>query len=470
MLAEDFDHSKKKQEANYGAAVAEPLSPEKFEKLMQVTEPEFSKDYDFSSSELSFEDLSADNLHFYFKQDTSLPLIYANIAFYAGSASEKKRGLAYITAKMLARGSENFDKFASSKIQDLYGADIDFTTSRAYAKVHFSTISDHLDKVLELLKDNLHKPSFSQDELDKLKELVIARLKQEEDSPSRVANREITQLIYADEHPIYIPPIAQRIKAIESIELKDIKEFYKEHYNSENLFVSIVGDIEKPKAQALVQDIFLTLNADVKKSKNIKPKLKATKKREAKHLDIEKEDKTQTEIVIAHATDLQRSDEDFYPLYMANYALGGSALSSRLGTVVRDQNGLVYNIRSGFDAGIIPGMYKIVLGSNPKNVTKAIKLTKDTVEEFLKTGISEMELKMTKSYLTGSFPVRTLSSMESISETLLQMLVYELDKNYIKDYTKNLNAVTKKQVDKAAKKHIEPDLFNSVVVGPLAAE
>ena len=466
LIAEDFDHSQKKDHANYGAAVAEPISPEKFEKLMKITEAQHSKDHEFPVADLSFEDLSNKNLKFYFKHDTTLPLIYANVAFYAGNAMEEKRGLAYITAKMLSRGSKNYDKFASSKIQDLYGADIDITANRVYAKVHFSTISDHLDKVLDLLKDNLHNPLFSQDELDKLKELVVARLKQEEDSPSRVANREMTQIIYPDEHPLHVPSIEDRIKAIESIKLDDVKEFYRDYYNPENIFVSIVGDIEKQKAQALVDDVFMTLNADVKKSKNKKPKLKDVKLKEAEHLDIDKPDKTQSEIVIAHASDMKRSDADFYPLYMANYSLGGSALSSRLGTVVRDENGLVYNIRSGVNAGIIPGMFKIILGSNPKNVFKAIKLTKDTVAEFLENGITEIELKMTKSYLTGSFPVRTLASMESLAETLLQMLVYELDRNYIRDYSKNLNAVTKKQVDKAAKEYIKPSFFNSVVVGP----
>lgn len=461
---------KKKQEANYGAGVVDPISPEKFERLLELTEAKYSKDAKFTSSVVEFENLSSEDsgnkLGFYFKKDSNLPLIYANFALYAGNSSEEKSGLAYITAQMLGRGSKNYDKFKSSKLLDLYGADIDISANREYAKIHFSTVSTHLDEVFDILKDNLHNPSFEQDELDKLKDLVIARLKREEDSSGSVANRQISQMVYAKSHPFYTPDIEDRIKAIESIKLKDIEDFFKEHYNKKNLFVSIVGDIEKARAQTLVSELFDDLNSDVKKSKNLRPELKDAKIKDSKHEDYIKEDKAQSEIVIGHAGQLARNDKDFYPLYMANYALGGSALSSRLGNVVRDQNGLVYNIRSGFNAGINAGMYKVTLGCNPKNVTKAIELTKNTIVDFLKTGISEMELKMTKSYLTGSFPVRTLSSMESMSETLLQMLVYELGDDYVSNYNDNLNSVSKVQVDKAAKEYIKPESFNSIIVGP----
>lgn len=464
--AMDKNASKKKQEANYGAGTVDPISPEKFEKLMKLTEADYSKDAKFPKVKLDFKDLSEGNIKFYFKKDSSLPLIYANFALFAGNASEDKPGLAYITSQMLSRGSKNFDKFESSKLLDLYGGDIDFSASRETAKVHFSTVSDHLEEVLAILKDNLYNPSFEKDELNKLKELVIARLTQEDDSPARVASREMSQIIYPSSHPFFIPDVKERIKAIESLKIEDVKEFYKEHYNSKNLFVSIVGDISEKKAQSIVDDLFVDLNKDVKESKNSAPVLELAKVKDSKHKDFIKSDKTQSEIVIAHAGEVGRTHVDFYPLYMANYALGGSALSSRLGTVVRDENGLVYNVRSSFSAGLSPGMYQITLGCNPKNVTKAIKITTQATEDFLKSGISEIELKMTKSYLTGSFPVRTLASMESLSETLLQMLIFDLGKDYISNYNESLQSVTKKQVDTAARKYIQPTKFNSVIVGP----
>ncbi len=468
LIKVDFDEniSKRKQEANYGAGTADPISPEKFEKLMKLTEADYSKDASFPEIKVDFKDLSDGNINFYYKNDTSLPLIYANFAFFAGNASEEKTGLAYITSQMLSRGSKNYDKFKSSKLLDLYGADINFSASRETARVHFSTVSDRLEEVLEILKDNIYNPSFDKEELSKLKELVISRLSQEEDSPASVANREMTQMIYPSDHPFFIPDVKEREKAIKSIKIEDVKKFYEEHYNSQNLFVSIVGDISEEKAKSVIEDLFTNLNKDVKKNKNIVPEIKTSKIKESKHKDFIKSDKTQSEIVIAHAGVLNRTHEDFYPLYMANQALGGSALSSRLGNVVRDQHGLVYNVRSSFDAGLGAGMYKIILGCNPKNVSKAISLSKATTEEFLESGISEIELKITKSYLTGSFPVRTLSSMESVSETLLQMLIYNLCKDYISNYNNSLNSVTKKQVDKAARAYIKPSSFNSVIVGP----
>lgn len=454
-----------KVEANYGAGVADPIDPAKFKKLLQLTEAQYSKGKTFPQLKLDFENLSSDNLKFYFREDSSLPLVYANFAFYAGNASEKKPGLAYIVSEMLERGSSKYDKFERSKLLDLYGADLDFTTNSEYAKIHMSTVSDNLDKVLDVLLDNLQKPNFDKDELEKLKELVIARLKVEDDSPQKIANRQITQLLYPSKHPYYIPSVDERIKAIETINIDDVKKFYQEHYNKENLYVSIVGDIKKAKAQEIVSSMFADLNKDFK-SKNIRPEIEVVNNKKTGHEDVLKPDKTQSEIVIAHTGEVDRSHKDFYPLYVANFALGGSALSSRLGTVVRDDNGLVYNVRSSFNAGIGAGMYKIILGCNPKNVAKAIKITKETIDQFVQLGISELELKMTKSFMTGSLPVRNLSSMEDIAETLLQMLIYDLGENYIENYNENMSSISKKQVDAAAKTYIKTDDFSSVVVGP----
>ena len=73
---------------------------------------------------------------------------------------------------------------------------------------------------------------------------------------------------------------------------------------------------------------------------------------------------------------------------------------------------------------------------------------------------------MTKAFMTGSFPVRTLASMDSLVDTLLQMLIYDLGDDYISGYSDKVNSVTKEQVDAAVKKYIKPESFSSVIVGP----
>ncbi len=458
------------KEANYGAATVEPLDPKKLKRLLKIAKSDnkaIKHHLDFDSL-----DILGEGVDVYIKEDHSVPLVYFNTAFYAGSIEDSQQyGLAFLTNKMLDRGSKKKSKYEISKLLDLYGADIEFKAGVETGRIEFSSITKNLDAVVEILQEILQEPAFDQEELDRLKTKTIASLKQEDDQLRKIAERDLSQLIYPKGHPFYRNSVEDRVKSLEAISLDDIKAFYKKYYNPKNLMISIVGDINKEKASEIIAKLFASWNgmAGLDTNKlvgNNRPEISLVDLKEPEKKIITKNDKTQVEIVMGHASEINRMHPDYYPLLIANYALGGSALSSRLGTSVRDEHGYVYNIRSGFSAAIGAGAYQVKLGCNPKNVTKAIELTKTEIQEFLKEGISETELEVTKSYLIGSFAVRNLSSNEAIVNTLSQLQVYELGDDYIETYTKLIEKITLQEVNTAARKYIHPDKFNTVIVGP----
>jgi zinc protease len=146
--------------------------------------------------------------------------------------------------------------------------------------------------------------------------------------------------------------------------------------------------------------------------------------------------------------------------------LGGRPLSSKLGLVVRDEHGLVYNVRSNFKASLGAGGFTITLGCNPSNADKAIKLTKETLAQFLTEGVNATDLEANKLYLTGSFAARNLSSNEELVGVLSGIQLHGLGNDYIENYSKLINAVTLEQVNAAARRHIHPDKLNVVIAGP----
>ncbi|MCE2929597.1 MAG: insulinase family protein, partial [Candidatus Caenarcaniphilales bacterium] len=188
-----------KVHANYGANVVEPLSPEKLAKLNKLTEAKFSKKAVFPKMQLDFKslDLGYSGWKVFHKQDSNLPLIFGNIYLYGGSANDTTRpGISYLTSQMLTRGSKFKDKYEISKLTDIYGSDIGFSSTKETARISFSSISKNIDEVVSLLDEVLKNPRFDQAELDKLKAQTIAQIKQEDDYPQRISRRDITRLIY----------------------------------------------------------------------------------------------------------------------------------------------------------------------------------------------------------------------------------------------------------------------------------
>src|SRR5262249_57664295 len=91
-------------------------------------------------------------------------------------------------------------------------------------------------------------------------------------------------------------------------------------------------------------------------------------------LDTPIPDRSQTAIVWGHAGALRRSDPDFYASQVMSLILGGGSLTSRLGTSIRDEQGLAYSVAGYFDAGLYPGPFRVVLGTNPPNAKKAVSV------------------------------------------------------------------------------------------------
>lgn len=451
----------------YGAAVVEPLDASKLERLLKITAPKYSKGKITSNFNFTLKPINVEkfpNLKVVLKEDHNIPLVYIKASTFAGSALDlEKPCLAYLTASMLERGSKHRDKFAIAKALDIFGADIEFEPGKETSAVEISSLKKNLHRVLPIFKEIISEPLFSKIEFDKLKKELIDTIRQQEEFPSSVARNEMYRLIYPKGHIFHAHTSEEKIKSIQTITLKDIKDFYQKYYNLDQMKISLVGDINAEEAKSLIENHFTPWQ---KKNKAVIPSAASLKLQNPKTKHIKKAHKKQSEIYMGHAGFITRKDPDFYPLFIANYALGGSPLSSRLGSKVRDENGLVYNISSTFQAGLVPGPFYITLGSNPANVEKAVELTKEAVREFLHTGITETELKATKSFLTGSFAVRNLSSNEDVTDVASQMLLYDLDLDYPQNYAEIINGISLEKVNEVARKYISPDKFNVVIVGP----
>ena len=86
-----------------------------------------------------------------------------------------------------------------------------------------------------------------------------------------------------------------------------------------------------------------------------------------------------------------------------NHILGGGGFSSRMMTRVRDEKGLAYDIRSGFDAGLEPGAFSVSVQTKNETAPDAVEMVLEEINRIRKALVSEAELADAKSYLIGSF-------------------------------------------------------------------
>ncbi len=159
-----------------------------------------------------------------------------------------------------------------------------------------------------------------------------------------------------------------------------------------------------------------------------------------------------------------RGAADYFPLLVGNYSLGGGGFSSRLMSVVREEEGLSYSVFSTFRPLARRGPFVAGLQTANRNVPKALSLLRKEVARFLEEGPRPEEVEAAKRYLTGSFPLK-LESNQDIVGQLLTVGFYGLGEDYLDTYLQRVRAVEAGAIRRTMRARLEPGRMVTVIVG-----
>jgi zinc protease len=393
----------------------------------------------------------------YLIENHDLPIVDINVDFRAGSVKDtnQKSGLASLTNHMMVLGSGGVnEEDLANQFIDL-GAQLNSSFDQDKSGFSLRTLTEKRNEAIDLLTLVLHKPNFDKKILEREKKRYVASIGQSQTMPGSIASKAFMNALYRD-HP-YALPGSGEVETIKKISKKDLHNFYKNNYFSNELSIVIVGDISRKEAEDLGNKISLGFT----KSKIELP------------IPLVKDVKGQ-EIRISHpakqahlyygAPIIKRGDPDFLTLYLGNYILGGGGFVSRLTQVIREDRGLAYSVYSYFMPFIEKGPFQIGVQTKKNQVDQAKKLIEKTVAEFIKDGPTSNELKRAKDFMIGGFPLK-LDSNKSILEYVSMMAFYKYPLDYLDTFTKKIDKISAKEIKSAFQRRVDMSKFSTVIVG-----
>lgn len=398
-------------------------------------------------------------------ENAASPIVSLRGSLRAGSFFDplEKPGLARLTAEMLERGSLHHSKLEIAGALEAVGAELEFSADTFTVEIAGRALAQNVQLLLATLGESLREPSFPADELEKLKQQTIAALQEQQTNTRYRAYERLTQLIFAPTNPFYLPDVEHLIESIKTINVEDIKDFYAEHYGARSLILSIAGRVQADFVSQLFSGLFADF-AGPRAATEIEvtdPLPQNGLRREI----VELKEKANVDVLLGSAAPLRRDSPDYYSALLANNALGESTLSSRLGLVVRDREGLTYGISSRFRApSLAAGPWYVTVSVNPHNVPKAIDSALGVLREYVLQGITPDELANEKSSAVGSFKV-SLANTSGIAEALWEAEFYGLGVDYIDRFGQMIERVTKEEVNDAIRKFFRPDDLTIVMAG-----
>jgi len=382
-------------------------------------------------------------------------IIAISISAKGGNFIAPKKGTSNLFADLLLKGTKQYSSIELAKILEENGIKISFEPNADVFQINIQTTTKQLEMTLNILNDILNNSAFDDIEIEKDRTVLLNKIKQEKDNPLNLAVNGYKSQIYGNS--TYASSYELLEKSIPKVTRDDIINYKNDILNSENMVISINGNIDSDLVINKFGEMFKNQNKgafDYKKY-NI-PKIPAQSE------IINKLDNQKTAwIILGWQTDGVLNLKDYATLEVMNTILG-SGMSSRLFKDVREQEGLAYQLGSSFKPNILAGSFIVYVGTNPQTLELSKQKILTEIEKFKTQFVSDKELNAAKERLLGEFVIG-LETNSDKATTLGWLEASGRGYKFIDDYANLINSVTVSDIVEAANKYFTGNYVQSIV-------
>jgi zinc protease len=388
-----------------------------------------------------------------------LPLVDITLTVRSGSESDPtgKAGLATLTGSLLREGAGARSSQDIAEQEAFLG--VDLTTGASWDQsiigVHAPTAV--LDSALALFADVVLRPTFPQNEFDRLRKQRLTSLLQVKDRGPAMADRAFNILLFSPDHP-YGHPSQGVESTVESFTRDDVVSFHNAIYRPNNAFLLVVGDVRPADIEQRVKRLLSGWErADV-----TAPTMPATAATAAPGIYVvDKPGAPQSSFRIG-AIGVARSTPDYYALQVLNTILGG-AFTSRLNMNLREKRGYTYGAGSVFVMRRDRGPF-FAAGEINAPVSDSALVQFMAELGNIHTPVPAEELEKAKKYLQLGLP-GDFESLTDISAQLSTYALYDLPLDEPTRAVQKIGAVTAEDVTRVANTYLDPARMIIVVAG-----
>ena len=389
--------------------------------------------------------------------NSSNDIIAISIYAKGGQLLDKIAGTANLTAATMMKGTKNYTSLELSQVLEDNGIKIVPSVGADAFSITVLTTKDEYDKTMELLNEVVNNAIFDDYEIEKVKSDKLSAIKTNKDVPIKQAIEEYRDMIYKNTPYSISSKVLE--KNIQNIKKSDIIEYYNKIFNPKNIVISINGNIDKDKTLQDLNKIFepkadsQTFDYKIYDSKI--PRITAPRTNTIKM-------PTETAwILLGWQTDGVLSEKDYATLQVIDSILG-TGMSSRLFKELREQEGLAYQLGTGYSPNVLRGSFMMYIGTNPATLEKSKQGLFSEIEKLKTEYVGDKELKDAKEKLIGNYVIGLETNLDKASNTgwyEASTRGYEFKEKYVD----LINSVTDADIIEVANKYFNDNYIMSIV-------
>ena len=393
-------------------------------------------------------------------RDASVPIVAVRATWVGGLRYEDERsnGISNMLAALLSRGTKT--RSAEQIMHEVEGmaGTISGYSGRNSLGLQAEFLSRYLERGFDLLADCLLNATFSDEELEKERRIVLDDIRSQEDNLGQVAFRLFHANIWK-RHPYRLDSLGTP-ESVAGFTRRKLLYHFRRFYSVKNLTLAVVGDVDPSRVIAKVASLFFGASeAGFQQPEVVVEPPVETPSQVFKFLA-----KEQAHVVLGFPG-VTFANPDRFPLEILSYVLSGQG--GRLFSEIREKRALAYRVSAFSLEGMDPGYFAVYVATSPEKVEEAVRSIRQELKTVATNGITAEELARAQRYLIGTHAIG-LQRKSAIAAALAFYEAYGQGWQAYRQYGDNIMKVTAADVARVSRKYLDPQRETVAIVQPRA--
>lgn len=377
----------------------------------------------------------------------------------SGYEPEETAGISHFLEHLMFKGTpKRPTPLLISETIDSIGGSMNAFTGREHTGYYAKVNARHFDLALDWLSDIYLNANLTDSDIKREKKVILEELNMYLDMPMHYVDELWYQLLYG-KHPLGRNIIGTRA-AIRSMNQKHLKDYRSKHYHAGNTVIVLSGRVS-PSSELTrkISKAFGSIESN--RTKINMPALSEKQSHPGILVQYKKTDQTHF-CLGARGYSLQQSER--FPQAILATILGGN-MSSRLFSLIREQNSLAYYIRTSADTMKDTGFIVTQAGVDNNRIQQAIAMVLSEYKRIKDESVPAEELRKAKEYLKGILWL-SIESPENLAGYYAQFEILGLKPISPDEVCRQLDKVGAEDIRKLAKKIFRNESLNLALIGP----
>lgn len=364
-----------------------------------------------------------------------------------------EEGVSHLLEHMMFKGTKTKSAKDISEIIDNEGGIINAYTGKENTVYYVQMLSNRLKEGIEVLTDMFLNSTFSEENLEKEKNVVIEEIRMYDDIPEEIVHDRNTALVI---NGVQGNVVLGSEKSIREMTREKLVKYFKEQYRPENIVISIAGNFS-------YEDISEILNNGLGTIENISPEREYNGEMEIRSIENKITKDTNQIHLCFNTKGCSLTSDMRYEVAIISNTLAGN-MSSRLFQKIREDRGLAYSVfsyTSSFEEG---GLFTVYAGTTKKDYKEVLEIIENEFEDIKENGITEYELQKSKNQFLSAVTFGLESSKGRMNRMANSYLLYKEIKS-LDEILEQIEKITVEDIKKAAQEMFDKRYYSKTILG-----